>query len=72
MDGNADSSRPFGQRLVDRFTAGFVYSGQSGRSSGRPAGQNGFGRVEYKQGTGPRSPRPGKAARLRQRNVWTC
>ncbi|QJD58286.1 hypothetical protein HG264_04865 [Pseudomonas sp. gcc21] len=72
MSGSTDSSRPFGQRLVDRFTAGLVYSGHSGRHSGRPEGENGYGRARCKQDTGQRTQRQGKAARLRQRNVWTC
>ncbi len=72
MKSNTDSSRPFGQRLVDRFTAGFVYSGHSSRSSGRLTNQHTFGRAEPRQDTGQRAQRSGKGARLRQRNVWTC
>lgn len=72
MKRHTDPSRPFGQRLVDRFTAGFVYSGRSGRCTGRSPAQNGLKHAEHKPDIRQRGQRSGKASRLRQRNVWTC
>lgn len=72
MKRNTDSSRPFGQRLVDRFTAGLAHGDHSSRNNGGLTRQTGFGLAETRENTRQRGQRSGKVARLRHRNVWTC